>query len=152
MPQPRRDDDGRAAGVTDSSVGWVARHIRRYVATDGRDGQGWYGHQSLLLTTRGRVTGRPRRTALFYWRDGARYLVVASNGGVPAHPDWYLNLRADPRVVVQVAADTFLAHARPATADERPRLWQLVITGLPRYARYQQRAQRDLPIVILSPQ
>jgi deazaflavin-dependent oxidoreductase (nitroreductase family) len=137
--------------VTDSSIGWVARHIRRYVATGGQDGQRWYGHDSLLLTTRGRTTGRPRRTALFYWRDGDDYLVVASNGGIPAYPDWYLNLMADPQVVVQVGPAVFLAHAEPATADERPRMWDLVIEGLPRYARYQRKAERPLPVVVLRP-
>jgi deazaflavin-dependent oxidoreductase (nitroreductase family) len=148
---PGSDGASDAAGVTDSSIGWVTRHIRRYVETDGRDGQRWYGHDSLLLTTRGRVTGRPRRTALFYWRDGDDYLVVVSNGGVPAYPDWYLNLLRDPEVVVQVGGDMFLVTARPATSEERPRLWQLVIAGLPRYARYQRRAKRDLPVVVLRP-
>jgi deazaflavin-dependent oxidoreductase (nitroreductase family) len=135
--------------VTDSPIGWVARHVRRYVQTGGRDGHRRYGHDCLLLTTRGRTTGRPRRTALFYWRDGDRYLVVPSNGGVPAFPDWYLNLLADPQVVVQVGAKVFRADARTATAAERPRLWHIVVTSLPRYARYAEKAGRDLPVVVL---
>jgi deazaflavin-dependent oxidoreductase (nitroreductase family) len=143
-PQPRG-----SSGVTDSPIGWVARHVRRYVQTGGRDGHRRYGHDCLLLTTRGRTTGRPRRTALFYWRDGDRYLVVPSNGGVPAFPDWYLNLLADPQVVVQVGAKVFRADARTATAAERPRLWHIVVTSLPRYARYAEKAGRDLPVVVL---
>jgi deazaflavin-dependent oxidoreductase (nitroreductase family) len=141
-----------SAMVTDSSIDWVARHVRRYVQTGGRDGHRRYGHDCLLLTTRGRATGRPRRTALFYWRDDARYLVVPSNGGVPAFPDWYLNLLADPQVVVQVGNEVFLAGAATATAAEWTRLWDLVIAGLPRYARYAEKAGRDLPVVVLRPQ
>jgi deazaflavin-dependent oxidoreductase (nitroreductase family) len=138
--------------VTDSRIDWVARHVRRYVQTGGRDGHRRYGHDCLLLTTGGRVTGRPRRTALFYWCDGDRYLVVPSNGGVPAFPDWYLNLLADPRVVVQVGTEVFVADARTATAAEWPRLWDVVIAGLPRYTRYAEKAGRDLPVVVLRPQ
>ena len=139
------------ARVTDSPIGWVARHVRRYVQTGGRNGHRRYGHDCLLLTTRGRVSGRARRTALFYWRDGDRLLVVPSNGGVPAFPDWYLNLLANPQVVVQVEDEVFWADARTATAAESPRLWKLVIGGLPRYARYAEKAGRDLPVVLLLP-
>jgi F420H(2)-dependent quinone reductase len=79
------------------TIGWVREHLRRYVATDGADGHEWRpGIPTLLLTTRGRRSGRLRRTPLIYGRDGDRYLVVASYGGSPHHPDWYLNLRDDP--------------------------------------------------------
>jgi deazaflavin-dependent oxidoreductase (nitroreductase family) len=137
--------------VTDSPIGWVARHVRQYLRTGGQEGHRRYGHDCLLLTTRGRVTGRPRRTALFYWRHGDRYLVVPSNGGVPAFPDWYLNLLAEPEVVVQVGTEVFVAHARTAAEGDRPRLWDAVVTGLPRYARFAEKAGRDLPIVVLVP-
>lgn len=144
----KRRPDGPGQ-VTDSPIGWVARHVRRYVETGGRDGQRRYGHDCLLLTTRGRVTGRPRRTALFYWPDGDRYVVVASNGGVPAYPDWYLNLLADPEVVVQVGTELFVARAEPAGAAERLRLWNIVVAGFPQYVRYAEKAGRDLPAVVL---
>jgi deazaflavin-dependent oxidoreductase (nitroreductase family) len=144
-----REPDRSPATVTDSPIGWVARHTQRYVPTDGQDGAQWYGHDSLLLVTRGRRTGRPRRTALFYWRDGDDYLVVVSNGGRPRYPDWYLNLIADPQVAVQVGADLFPAQAHLATALERPRLWNLVIEGMPRYAMYRRKAGRDLPVIVL---
>ena len=137
--------------VSDSPIGWVGRHVRRYAETGGREGHRRYGHDCLLLTTRGRVTGRPRRTALFYWRDGDRYLVIPSNGGVPAFPDWYRNLLADPEVVVQVGAEVFVAVARTATAAEWPRLWHIVVTGLPRAAGYAEKAGRDIPVVVLQP-
>ena len=105
------------AEIDDSPIGWVARHVRAYVATDGRDGHHRWGVTNLLLTTRGRRTGRLRRTALIYARDGSRYVVVASGAGEDHHPAWYLNLRADPLVGVQVGAEVFVARA--ATASGR---------------------------------
>ena len=100
--------------VFDSPKGWVAQHIRRYVETDGRKGHRWRGVDTLLLTTRGRRSGKLRRTALIYGRDGDRYLVVASSGGAKRHPSWYLNLAENPEVWVQVDADRFAARARTA--------------------------------------
>jgi deazaflavin-dependent oxidoreductase (nitroreductase family) len=149
MAAPRRRDD--PGQVTDSRIGWVARHVRQYLHTGGRDGHRRYGHDCLLLTTRGRVTGRPRRTALFYWHDGGSYLVVPSNGGVPTFPDWYLNLLADPEVVVQVGTEVLVADATTTLAADWPRLWNVVVTGLPRYASYAEKAGRHLPIVVLRP-
>jgi deazaflavin-dependent oxidoreductase (nitroreductase family) len=93
----------------DSPVDWVAQHTRQYVATNGAQGHLWNGVPTLLLTTIGRRSGRPRRTALIYGRDGDRYVVVASKGGAPEHPLWYLNLRAQPEVEVQVGAERFRA-------------------------------------------
>jgi deazaflavin-dependent oxidoreductase (nitroreductase family) len=136
--------------ILDSPTGWVSRHIRRYVDTDGRSGHQWNGRRTLLLTTRGRRSGRLRRTALLYGRDGDRYLLVASNGGARSHPLWYLNLVAQPEVQVQVAADKFAARARTAGAEEKPRLWRLMTSIWPDYDRYQQRTGRDIPVVILE--
>jgi deazaflavin-dependent oxidoreductase (nitroreductase family) len=136
--------------VLDSPTRWVARHVRRYVDTDGRSGHRWNGTTTLLLTTRGRRSGRLRRTALIYGRDGDRYVVVASNGGARNHPHWYLNLTAQPEVQVQVQAERFAALARTADAEERPRLWRLMAEIWPDYERYQKRTGRELPVVILE--
>jgi deazaflavin-dependent oxidoreductase (nitroreductase family) len=136
--------------VVDSPRGWVAKHIRRYVDTEGASGHRWNGMSTLLLTTRGRNSGKWRRTALIYGQDGDRYLVVASNGGARKHPSWYLNLVDDPEVEVQVGADKFAARARTATPNEKPRLWQLMASILPQYNSYQQRAGREIPLVILE--
>jgi deazaflavin-dependent oxidoreductase (nitroreductase family) len=136
--------------VVDSRVGWVAQHIRRYVESDGRRGHRWSGVNTLLITTRGRKTGTRYRTALIYGRDGERYLVVGSNGGKRQHPSWYLNLLANPEVDVQVRAEKFRALARPATAAERPRLWQQVTSIWPDYERHQKRTEREIPVVIIE--
>jgi deazaflavin-dependent oxidoreductase (nitroreductase family) len=137
--------------IHDSPIGWVARHIRRYVATDGRDGHLRWGVTNLLLTTRGRRTGRLRRTALIYGRDGPRYVVVASGAGEDHHPAWYLNLSADPEVGVQVGASVFLAHAATAEGPERDRLWRMMAGMWPDYERYRRRAARTIPVVVLTP-
>src|SRR4029450_1511860 len=105
--------------VTDSPVGWVSKHINRYVETDGKDGHEYMGMQSLLLTTRGRKSGKLYRTALYYGQDGDRYLIVPSNGGSDKAPSWYLNLVENPDVEVQVGAEKFNARARTATPEEK---------------------------------
>jgi deazaflavin-dependent oxidoreductase (nitroreductase family) len=135
--------------VSDSPEGWVARHIRRYVDSDGAKGHEWRpGVFTLLLTTRGRRTGKLRRTALYYGRDGDRYVLVATptDGREPA---WYLNLRASPAVVLQVRSQTLPAVASPASASDRPRLWRLMLDVFPRYATYEREAGRELAVVVV---
>ncbi|RKF25604.1 nitroreductase family deazaflavin-dependent oxidoreductase [Micromonospora globbae] len=137
--------------VLDSPASWVAEHIHRYVATDGAEGHEWRpGVFTLLLTTRGRRSGALRRTALIYGRDGDDYLVVASQGGAPRHPAWYLNLLADPRAEVQVGAERFTARARTATPEEKPRMWETMAKIWPAYDDYQARTDREIPVVVLE--
>jgi deazaflavin-dependent oxidoreductase (nitroreductase family) len=138
------------ADITDSPVGWVAKHINRYVESDGKDGQKYQGVQSLLLTTRGRKSGKLYRTALYYGQDGDRYLLVPSNGGSDEHPSWYLNLTATPEVEVQVGAEKFKARARIATPEEKPTLWAIMTKIFSRYDTYQKKADREIPVVILE--
>src|SRR3712207_6144554 len=130
--------------------GWQAEHARRYIETNGEDGHIWRSVPTLLLTTTGRRTGKPYTTPLIYGQDGARYLVVASRGGAPAHPQWYRNLLAQPEVEVQVKAERFRARARPATAEEKPALWPVMTRIWPAYDEYQARTSRDIPVVILE--
>jgi deazaflavin-dependent oxidoreductase (nitroreductase family) len=136
--------------IHDSPTRWVKKHIRDYVDSDGAKGHRWNGVQTLLLTTRGRKTGKLRRTALIYGRDRDRYLIVASNGGAKKHPTWYLNLAANPDVTVQVEADVFPARAVAATPAEKPPLWKLMAEIWPDYDRYQAKTSRDIPVVILE--
>ncbi len=136
--------------IRDSPVGWVAEHIRQYVQTNGEQGHLWRGVPTLLLTTRGRRSGKPRRTALIYGLDGDRYLVVASKGGAQQHPLWYLNLLEHPEVEIQVGGDRFRASARTATAEEKPRLWERMTQIWPAYDEYQTKTDRDIPVIILE--
>ncbi|HYN93341.1 MAG TPA: nitroreductase family deazaflavin-dependent oxidoreductase [Pilimelia sp.] len=137
--------------VRDNQTGWVAKHIQRYVATDGAQGHDYHGYPTLLLTTRGRKTGDLRRTALIYGRDGDRYVLVGSNGGASAHPGWYHNIVAEPAVLVQVRADRFAAVARVAEGAERRRLFDMMVGLFPTYATYAAGTARSIPVVILTP-
>ena len=138
------------AAPIDSPEGWVAEHVRRYIETNGEDGHLWQGVPTLILTTRGRRSGKPRRLALIYGTDGERYIVVASKGGADQHPDWYRNLLDHPEVQVQVLADRFRATARPATPEEHDVLWPRMADIWPDYNTYQAKTNRQIPLVILE--
>jgi len=126
-------------------------HVDRYVATDGEEGYVWReGTSILILTTTGRRTGLPRSNALIFGRHGDDLLVVASKGGAPRHPFWYENLQANPAVQVQVRGDRFAARAHTATAEEKPVLWKTMTAAWPHYDEYQQRTDREIPVVVLT--
>jgi deazaflavin-dependent oxidoreductase (nitroreductase family) len=141
-----------AEEVHDNPTDWVAKQIRAIVESGGEKGNRFYGHDVLLLTTRGRRSGKLRRTALWFFEDRDRYLLVGSNGGSKRHPAWYLNLVEHPEVDVQVRDERFAARARPAEADERPQLWKRLAAEVPQYASYQKKlgSRRELPVVIVE--
>lgn len=129
---------------------WVLDHIRTYLDTNGEEGHIWRGVPTLLLTTTGRQTGEPYTTPLIYGKDEGQYIVVASRGGHPDHPEWYLNLVQNPEVTVQVAADRFTARARTAGPDEKGRYWPMMVEIWPDYENYQAKTEREIPVVILE--
>jgi deazaflavin-dependent oxidoreductase (nitroreductase family) len=131
---------------------WVREHMRRYVATDGADGMEWRGVPTLLLTMRGRRSGRLRRTPLIFGRDAEeRPVIVASYGGRPKHPEWYLNLQANPEVTIQIGGEVSRARARTAEGEERERLWRMMAARFPSYDEYQAKTERRIPVVVLEP-
>jgi deazaflavin-dependent oxidoreductase (nitroreductase family) len=125
-------------------------HVRRYRETDGAEGHDWQGVSCLILTTKGRRSGEPRDAPLIYGTDGEDLLIVASKGGAPEPPAWYLNLEAEPDVEAQVLADRFRARARTATPEERPRLWAKMAEIWPQYESYQRKTEREIPVVVLE--
>jgi deazaflavin-dependent oxidoreductase (nitroreductase family) len=125
-------------------------HVDRYVDTGGEEGHEWQGTTVLILTTTGRRSGEERPTPLIYQRHGDDYLVVASKGGSPEPPAWYLNLQANPEVQVQVKGDRFAARARTAQPDEKPELWQTMTAVWPAYDEYQTKTDREIPVVVLE--
>ncbi len=141
-----------------AQANWAKEHVRRYRETDGADGHIWKGLDGtgnfpcLLLTTTGRKTGDARTTPLIFGRDGDDCVVIASQGGRPNHPAWYLNLDKNPKVEVQVEADVFAATARTAGVDDRDRLWKMMTQIYPPYDDYQDKAAatREIPVVVLS--
>ena len=134
----------------DSPQRWVAEHVQRYIETNGEDGYWWRGAPTLIVTTLGRRSGKPRRLALIYSQEGDRYVVVASKGGADQHPEWYLNLLEHPQVQVQVMADRFRARARTATSEEHDLLWPRMVQIWPDYDKYQAKTVRQIPLVILE--
>jgi F420H(2)-dependent quinone reductase len=126
-------------------------HVVLYRASGGRiGGRIRKTARVLLLTTTGRKTGKKRTTPLLYAEDAGRYVVVASVGGAPRHPAWYLNLRGSPEATIQVGRRTLTVHAETTQADERARLWSVVTRMYPGYDDYQARTTREIPVVVLT--
>ena len=126
-------------------------HRWLYRASGGKLGKTFFGSPILLLTTTGRKTRQSRTWPLTYLHDeGEHFIVVASNGGQPKHPAWYLNLQANPYVVVQHGEQTRAMIARVAEGDERARLWSRVVEKYPAYAGYQRKTERQIPVVLLG--
>jgi deazaflavin-dependent oxidoreductase (nitroreductase family) len=136
--------------VTDDDNLFGPEHVRVYRETDGERGYHWRGTEILLLSTRGRSSGEERTTPLIHRADGDRWIVVASKGGAPDHPDWYKNLEADPTALIQVKGERIPVRAVDADGDERDRLWKLMTEVWPAYDEYQQKTDREIPVVIFS--
>ena len=141
---------------------FIADHLTRYLATDGEDGY-WLDASlfggtgklpSLLLTTTGRSSGNLITTPMIFRPFGPEvnpaYMVVASKGGAPDAPNWYLNLQANPQVNVQIKADKFKAAARTANPEERAEHWPKQVEFFPGFARSQSKIEREIPLVILE--
>jgi deazaflavin-dependent oxidoreductase (nitroreductase family) len=129
-------------------------HEQLYVRTDGRIGHQMIGVPTLLLRSTGRRSGATRTNALVYARDGADYVLVASNGGADRHPAWLHNLRADPAVEIQVGRERRKGAARaiePSDPDYE-RLWKIVNeNNRDRYDAYQRQTSRAIPLVVVTP-
>lgn len=144
--------------IADSLPEWIKDHLRRYLATDGADGYLWDATlgggtgmvPTLLLTTTGRKSGQPLTLPLIFGEYGKNVVVIASKGGAPAHPAWYLNLEANPEVGVQVKADRYQATARTASGAEREMLWKQLVEIYHPYEKYQAATTREIPVVVLE--
>ena len=137
---------------------WIGKHLHEYRqspskghAWDARAAGGHADTPTLLLTTTGRKSGKQLTSPLIYGVDGSNYVVVASKGGAPEHPSWYLNLQTQPDVEVQVVEKKTRAVARTATGAERQRLWEMMTAIYPPYPSYQRKTNREIPVVVLEP-
>lgn len=142
-----------------AEIPWIAEHIELY-QTDPEKARLWDSTPlggpgvlpTLLLTTTGRKSGKPRPLPLIYGEAGNAYVVIASKGGLPTHPTWFRNLEANPRCELMVGAKKVSARARVAEGEERERLWKQMVAIYPPYAEYQTRAKpRVIPVVVLDP-
>ncbi|MBA2327415.1 MAG: nitroreductase family deazaflavin-dependent oxidoreductase [Actinobacteria bacterium] len=130
---------------------FVAEHVRQYEETGGREGGTLEGKPCVILTTRGRRTGKLRKSALMRVEHDGAYAVVASLGGAPKHPVWYLNLLADPEVTLQDGDAVSDRRARVVTGDERDEWWARAAEVWPPYDDYQTKTDREIPVVVLDP-
>jgi deazaflavin-dependent oxidoreductase (nitroreductase family) len=142
-----------------SEIPWIAEHIKLY-RTDPEKARIWDSSTlggpgplpTLLLTTTGRKSGEPRDAPLLYGEAGDSYVIIASKGGLPTHPLWYLNLEANPDCELMVGPKALSARARVAEGEEREHLWEQMAKLYPPYIKYQETAgQRTIPVVVLDP-
>jgi deazaflavin-dependent oxidoreductase (nitroreductase family) len=142
-----------------SEIPWIAEHIELY-RTDPEKAHMWDSTPlggpgllpTLLLTTTGRKSGEPRALPLIYGVAGDSYVVIASKGGMPNHPVWYLNLQASAACELMVGPKQVTARSRVAEGEERERLWKQMAEIYPPYDEYQERAgARTIPVVVLDP-
>ncbi len=123
-----------------------------YRVTNGKLGGRFRGGAPVcLVTTTGRRTGKPRTVPLLYMRDGSDVVIVASKGGMPRHPEWYLNIQADSGVEIEVGAEKGRYVARTADPQTRERLWSDLTTMYSDFDSYQSRADRVIPVIVCSP-
>jgi deazaflavin-dependent oxidoreductase (nitroreductase family) len=125
-------------------------HVRVYRETGGERGYHWRGTTILLLSTTGRRSGQTLTTPLIHRTDGERWIVVASKGGAPSHPHWYENLLAHPDATIEVRDEIVPVRASSAQGQERARLWALMREVWPAYDDYQERTDREIPVVVLE--
>ena len=130
---------------------WSRAHAATYRISRGRVGARVRGIDVALLTTTGNRSGRMRTVPLLHLRDGADHIVVASYGGRPHHPDWYTNLVANPHAELQVGGDRFRVRASTLPPEERRVWWRRAVAEWPDFTRYQQRTDRVIPLVRLTP-
>ena len=141
-----------------AAIPWIAEHIALY-KTDPEKAHIWDSTPlggpgklpTLLLTSTGRKSGEPRSLPLIYGQIGDSYVVIASKGGMPTHPVWYLNLEAQPECELMVGAKPVSARARVAEGDERERIWAQMVKIYPPYTDYAKSTTRVIPVVVLDP-
>lgn len=133
-----------------SPYDFVADHVEQYEASGGTEGAEFNGLPCVVLTTTGRKTGKARKSPLIRVHDGTDYVVIASMGGQPKHPVWYLNLSADPEVTLQDKGEIHELRARTADGEERERLWAVATGVYPEYDEYQANCERQIPVVVLE--
>ena len=127
-------------------------HAVIYRASGGHIGHRVPGAPPMLLLDHvGARSGKVRETPLVYFEDGPNVVIVASKGGHPRHPSWYHNLRANPDTTIQIGTERRAVHARVAAPEERGRLWRKAVATYGGYRGYQERTDREIPLVILEP-
>lgn len=134
-----------------SASDWVRTQVEQVLRTGTTDGVTIRGLPIVLITYRGAMTGKVRKTPVMRVEHDGRYAAVASQGGAPTHPRWYYNLRSDPAVELQDGPRRWDMTARELAGDERAQWWERAVAAYPPYAEYQQKTDRQIPVFILEP-
>ncbi|HET9909899.1 MAG TPA: nitroreductase family deazaflavin-dependent oxidoreductase [Anaerolineales bacterium] len=133
---------------------WVAEQVERYEGSGGTAGFKWRDTDLpvIIVTNRGRKTGAIRKTPLMRVADGNNYILVASQGGAPKHPEWYHNLKADPNVEIRDKTEVYAMRVREIVDTlERDRLWKIAVQAFPNYQEYQKKTDRLIPVFLAEP-
>lgn len=128
---------------------WVADQAELYESSNGTEGTDFKGSPCLIIDYLGRRSGIWHRTVLIYGRDGDDYLIVASKGGAEEHPVWFLSVRDNPEVHLRVGSERFAARAEVLAPQEKARVWPHLLEVYPPYEEYQEKTERDIPVVRL---
>jgi len=132
-------------------IPWISKaHVTLYKLTSGMVGSKLAGKPGLLLRTVGRRSGKPHTVCLPYLPDANSKVIVASYGGADRHPAWFHNLKATPDVIIRDKREVYWAKAIVVEADERPQLWDKVVSDAPWYAEYQSKTERQIPLIRLE--
>jgi F420H(2)-dependent quinone reductase len=134
-----------------SSWNWVADQVGHYESSGGTEGVTLQGKPCVVVTMRGRRSGKVRKAALMRVEHDGRYAIVASKGGDAQHPDWYLNIVHDPNVTLQDGPVVQDMRAREVEGDERDVWWARAVDAWPDYANYQRKTPRTIPVLVLEP-
>lgn len=134
-----------------SAWDWVAKQVDRYESSGGTEGVVLQGKPTVVVTMRGRRSGKVRKAALMRVEHEGRYAIVASKGGDDHHPEWYLNITADPAVTLQDGPVVRDMRAREVDGDERDEWWARAVEAWPDYANYQRKTGRTIPVIVLEP-
>ncbi|MEP7035432.1 MAG: nitroreductase family deazaflavin-dependent oxidoreductase [Dermatophilaceae bacterium] len=134
-----------------SPARWVREQVEQYEGSGGKSGTTMRGMPVIIVTTRGVKSGKVRKVPLMRVEHNGEYAAVASQGGAPKNPNWYYNLVADPEVEVQDGTQVRHMTAREVTAEEKALWWQRCVAAFPDYAKYQARADREIPVFVLTP-
>ena len=129
---------------------YTRKLIEQFRATRGAADDPFAGRPLLLLTTTGARSGQRHTTPVMYIPDGERLLVIASNAGAPAHPDWYRNLLVHPDVAVEVGVQSFDARATVVEGAERQQLWARIVEQYPFFAEHQAKVTRQIPVIAIE--
>jgi deazaflavin-dependent oxidoreductase (nitroreductase family) len=157
---PEEKPEGLASPATTRIIKYASKaHVAIFKLTNGRIGNKWRigaGFDkpvaTLLLEHRGRKSGKLFTTPLLYMRDGANFVIVASQGGHPKNPQWYFNLVAAPDTRIHVKGQNNIeVLARVASPEERAALWPRLVDLYADFAKYQRWTDREIPVLILSP-